>query len=118
MLLCIAHSSMAIVDYGPWTKEQAYAILACRLTSSVLTILGALFIIFSMIIFKKLRKLPTRLIFWMTLSSLVTGCSNLLTSATDVTAVCWLQGMVMHFSQSATFVWTYVPCACPCAPAS
>ena len=97
-----------MVNRGAWSPEQAYAMLAVRLTSSVLTLIGSTFIIFSLFYFKRMKKLPSRLIFWMAACSMVTAIINLITPANDNIYVCWIQGMVMQFSQQSTFLWTYV----------
>jgi len=93
---------------GQLTKEQDEIVLTIRMTAACLTIVGCLFIIISMIIFKKLRSMPSRLIFWLSCSSLITGCVNLLSPARDIEPICYMQGLIMQFSQQATFLWTCV----------
>lgn len=95
-----------MLDTGIWTPGQAYAMLACRMTAAALTVLGSIFIIFCIIYFKRYKSLGFRLIFFLALSSLVTGTINLINPANYITAICWIQGMVMQFSQMATFHWT------------
>eukprot|EP01094_Clydonella_sp_ATCC50884_P014655 TRINITY_DN2512_c0_g2_i1.p1 TRINITY_DN2512_c0_g2~~TRINITY_DN2512_c0_g2_i1.p1 ORF type:complete len:357 (+),score=109.86 TRINITY_DN2512_c0_g2_i1:150-1073(+) len=97
---------MGNINTGVWTPGQAYSMMAVRMTASLLTAIGSIFIIFSLFYFKKMGKLASRLIFWMALSSLVTACMNLINPLNYITVICWIQGMVMQFSQMSTFLWT------------
>eukprot|EP01104_Vermistella_antarctica_P008555 TRINITY_DN2148_c0_g1_i1.p1 TRINITY_DN2148_c0_g1~~TRINITY_DN2148_c0_g1_i1.p1 ORF type:complete len:330 (+),score=56.04 TRINITY_DN2148_c0_g1_i1:231-1220(+) len=89
-----------------FSEEQNTSILAVRLTMSCLTILGSLFIMTSMIIFKRFHRLSARLIWWMSITALITGISNLLSPAKETEWVCIFQGIIMQWSQQGTLLWT------------
>jgi len=97
------------------TPFQVNVIIVVRVTTSSLSFLGSFFIIFSIVTFRKWKQMSTRLILYLSLSSLGEATANLLTifiynkeTEPVYDGVCFAQGMMLQFFQVAEFLWTTV----------
>jgi len=92
---------------------QQDVVIGVRLTTSILTLIGSLFIIVSMLVFQRLKHMSARLIFSLTLSALLDSCANLLSFSIyehefEQQGECLAQAIIMQFSQISSFAWVTV----------
>lgn len=95
------------------TLSQKETIVTVRLITSGLTLIGACFMIFSMLYFRKLKTLSSRLIFQLTISALGEAIFNYVTLVTfgkedEFSTLCTFQGLALQVFQLSTFLWTTV----------
>lgn len=87
------------------TGEQ-HAIFGVSTAFSVLSLIGALSIIFSYYKFPKLRKFSFKLVLFMSITDGFSCISYFLGSPTTDTALCTLQGFLQQLFQLSSILWT------------
>ncbi|EGC34657.1 hypothetical protein DICPUDRAFT_34601 [Dictyostelium purpureum] len=91
--------------YDHFTKEQIEKLDSIVYISSGMGCAGALFIIITFILFKDVRSFATKLIFFLSLSDLMSAISYLPFGRRN-TVMCNLQGMGLVFFLSSSYFWT------------
>jgi len=101
-----------------FTQTQKFYLVAFRVFVSFLSLLGSLFIMMSIVMFKKIQHMSFRLIFQLTFASFLESIANLVTVAALIYLLvpgledplrhgplCDFQGTLLQLSQIATFGW-------------
>lgn len=92
------------------SQDQLQILFIIRTICSVLSLVGCLFIIGSMIVLQRFTQMSSRLVFSLTMSALLFAISNLissgLNSGSDSFRVnCIAQGFLIQFSEISIFAW-------------
>jgi len=93
---------------GELKDSQVQTLARITHVSSTLSILGALFIIISFLMFKSFRKTHsyTVLIFWLSICDLGSGIAYDVVPIDRSDVYCTIQGSVIQFFQIGSFMWT------------
>jgi hypothetical protein len=86
-----------------YTDEEIEQIVLINLVCSLFSILGSLFIFFVFIVHKKIRKLPYRLIIYLTISDLGTAIAFCLPITNSV--LCNIQGCLLSYFMLSSIFW-------------
>jgi len=90
----------------PLSAEETEILAIIAHISSLLSILGSLFIISSYIIFYKLRKAHGTLIFWLSICDFFASLAYFAIPVAEGYYYCYTQGLLIQFFQIASFIWT------------
>jgi len=90
----------------PLSAQETLVLYIIAHVSSVLSLLGSLFIVISYLTFPKLRKANGALIFWLSFCDFFSSLAYFAIPVANGNDYCYAQGFIIQFFQIASFIWT------------